>query len=78
VFADGGFRLSDVRFLNTKISRSWYDSMQRRFISSRHREGDPISLGMKTLIGLPIPITSLLDEMFVENANLAQMIFLRA
>jgi len=78
VFADCGFRLSDARFLNTRISRSWYDSMQRHFISPRHREGEPIGRGMKTLIGLPIFLNSLLDEMFVEKANLAQMIFLRA
>ena len=30
VFAGCGFKLSNVRFLNTKISRSWYESVHRR------------------------------------------------
>jgi len=78
VFAECGFTLSDVRFLNTKISRRWYESIDRRFISSRHQEGDPISFAMKCLIGLPVPITSRLDRVFVEKANLAKMVLQRA
>jgi hypothetical protein len=74
VFAECGFKLSNVRFLNTKISRSWYESIHRRFISPRH----PISPAMKYLIGLPMPITRRLDEMFVEKGNLAKMVFQRA
>jgi ubiquinone/menaquinone biosynthesis C-methylase UbiE len=35
VFADCGYRLSDVRFLNTKISRSWYQSIHNRFVSPK-------------------------------------------
>ena len=78
VFAECGFELSNVRFLNTKISRSWYEFIERRFISSRHREGEPISPTMKCLIGLPMPITRRLDEMFVEKGGLAKMVFQRA
>jgi ubiquinone/menaquinone biosynthesis C-methylase UbiE len=76
-FAACGFTLSDVRFLNTKISRRWYESIDRRFISRRHQEGDPISFAMKCLIGLPMPITNRLDQVFVEKANLAKMVFQR-
>jgi ubiquinone/menaquinone biosynthesis C-methylase UbiE len=78
VFAECGFRLSNVRFLNTKITRSWYESIHRRFISSRHQEGDPISPAVKYLIRLPMPVTRRLDEMFVEKGNLAKMVFERA
>jgi hypothetical protein len=77
VFAACGFTLSNVRFLNTKISRRWYESIDRWFISRRHQEGDPISFAMKCLIGLPMPITNRLDQVFVEKANLAKMVFQR-
>jgi ubiquinone/menaquinone biosynthesis C-methylase UbiE len=78
VFAECGFELSNVKFLNTKFSRSWYQFIYRHFISSRHQEGDPISPAVKYLIGLPMPITSFLDEMFVEKGGLAKMVFQRA
>jgi len=76
-FAECGYKLSSVRFLNTKISRSWYEFVHRRFVSRRHHEGDPISPTVKYLIGLPIPITSRLDDIFVEEASLAKMTFER-
>lgn len=75
VFAACGFKLSSVRFLNTKISRSWYKSINRHFISPPHQEGDPISPAMKYLIGLPMPITRRLDEIFVEKGNMAKMVY---
>jgi SAM-dependent methyltransferase len=77
LFAECGVELMDVRFLNTKISRSWYEFINRRFISRRHQEGDPISPAMKYLIGLPLPVTRHLDEMFVEKRSLAKMVFQR-
>jgi hypothetical protein len=55
---------------------AWYQFIDRHFIL-RHQEGEPISPGMEYLIGLPMPITRLLDEMFVEKGGLAKMIFQR-
>jgi ubiquinone/menaquinone biosynthesis C-methylase UbiE len=77
VFDECGFALSDLRFLNTKVSRKWYQSIQDNFISPRHQEGDPISPAMRFLIGLPIPITRILDEIYREKSNLAQLVFER-
>jgi hypothetical protein len=77
LFAECGYRLSDVKFLNTKISRSWCQSIHDRFVSPRHLEGETISPAIKSLMGLSIAITSRLDELLVEENNLAKMIFLR-
>jgi hypothetical protein len=52
--------------------------MNRRFISPRHQESDPISPAIKCLFGLPMPITRRLDDMFVEKGNLAKMVFQHA
>jgi SAM-dependent methyltransferase len=81
VFAKCGFELRQVSFLNTKISRLWYESVYRiytRFISPRHQEGDPVGTVLKWLIGFPMPITRRLDETFVEKCNLAKIVFQRA
>lgn len=77
VFEPCGFVLSELRFLNTKISRKWYQSIQDHLISPRHQEGDPISPSMRFLIGLPIPLTRILDEIYREKGNLARMVFQR-
>lgn len=81
IFAEHGFQLSQLQFLHTKISRLWHEwiftRFYRRFISKQHKEGDPIGVVAKILVGLPIPITRILDEIFVEEQNLAKMVFHR-
>jgi ubiquinone/menaquinone biosynthesis C-methylase UbiE len=74
-FAQYGFELAELKFLNTKISRKWYQSIQDHLISPRHQEGDPIRPAMRFLIGFPIPITRILDEIYREQGNLAKMVF---
>jgi SAM-dependent methyltransferase len=87
IFADHRFRLHQVQFLNTKISRLWYNFAWRAYrrlasrrhheASRRHHEGDRIGANGKLLIGLPIAITRFLDDVFVEDQNLAKMVFHR-
>jgi SAM-dependent methyltransferase len=80
ICADQGFRLHQVQFLNTKISRRWHNfawRAYRRLASRRHHEGDRIGADGRLLIGLPIAITRFLDDVFVEDQNLAKMVFHR-
>lgn len=76
IFAEYGFQLAQFQFLNTKISRLWYEwvvSFYRHFNPKQHREGDPIEVALKFLIGLPISITRVLDEVFNEDHDLAKI-----
>jgi len=78
IFAEHGFHSRQIEFLNTKISRQWFEfswRYYRRFLPSQYHEGDPIGPVGKLLIGLPIIISRFLDDLFVEDQNLAKMIF---
>ncbi len=82
-FSDNNFEMSNVQFLNTKITRSWhhlickYFVKFRRLISKQHHEGERMGILFKIAIGLPIPLTRILDDIYVEDQNLAKMIFHR-
>lgn len=79
-FAKHGFELSEKQFLNTKISRFWYQSLfalYKRFIAKQHKEGDPIGFLPELIMGLPMPLTRLLDNIFPEKKNLAKLVFHR-
>ena len=81
VFAESGFQLSRCRFLNTKVSRTWHDrvfGLYKRRIARQHHEGDPIAGPLKLVLALPMLITRILDDIFVEDRNLAKMTFHRA
>ncbi|MBI2997701.1 MAG: class I SAM-dependent methyltransferase [Deltaproteobacteria bacterium] len=80
VFAEYGFQLTQFQFLDTKISRLWYkriSAFYSHFSTKRHQEGDPIGVPLKFLIGLPMPLTRILDKIYVEEQDLAKMIFHR-
>jgi SAM-dependent methyltransferase len=80
IFAEYGFQLTQFQFLNTKISRLWHrevSAFYSRFSTKRHQEGDPIGVALKFLISLPMPLTRILDKIFVEEQDLAKMIFHR-
>jgi SAM-dependent methyltransferase len=80
VFAEHGFRLRQFQFLNTKVSRLWYDFSWRvylRLFLRHHREGEPIGTLGKILIGGPIAISRFADDLFVEDQNLAKLVFSR-
>lgn len=79
IFSEYGFRLSNLQFLNTKISRSWYRKIYyriyKRFVNRNHQEGEPIGALLKLIIGIPIILTRYLDEFFVDEKDLAKMVF---
>lgn len=73
-----GFRLVELSFLNTKISRKWYQAVRERFIPADHREGEPMGRTAQLLAALPMPLTRMLDEICSEKVDLAKMVFERA
>jgi hypothetical protein len=80
IFAAHGFRLHNVEFLNTRVSRAWHRvifAFYKRVIARQHQEGDPMPNAFQYLIGLPMPITRMLDDLFVDKRDLAKMVFHR-
>ena len=81
LFADHGFQLRRVQFLNTKISRHWYEfvwRLYRRIFATDHHEGDRINAVGRFLIGLPLAVTQVLDDVLSEDRNLAKLTLIRA
>jgi Methyltransferase domain len=79
LFAAHDFRLRDVQFLNTKISRSWYQLAWRFYskFARDHHEGDRINSLGRFLIAAPIGITRVLDDIFIEDQSLAKLTFVK-
>jgi SAM-dependent methyltransferase len=80
LFGINGFELHDVEFLNTKVSRRWYDfawRVYRRIFGKHHHEGDQINAFGGLLIGLPLTVTRVLDGLLTEDQNLAKLTFIR-
>jgi ubiquinone/menaquinone biosynthesis C-methylase UbiE len=79
LFAEYGFQLRHVQFLNTKVSRRWHDFAWRvysRVFGRHHHEGDQINPAGKLLIGLPLAVTRILDDLQTEDQNLAKLAFM--
>jgi SAM-dependent methyltransferase len=77
-FGEDGFELQDVQYLNTKVSRRWYEfswRVYRRLFGRKHHEGEQINTVGKLLIGIPMMGARFLDELFVERSNLAKLTF---
>jgi SAM-dependent methyltransferase len=81
LFAEHGFALCNVSFLNTRISRLWsglvVQKIYKRFINKRYTEGDATDAAFKLAVGLPLFFTRYLDEIFVGGADLTKMSFRR-
>jgi ubiquinone/menaquinone biosynthesis C-methylase UbiE len=80
LLAKYGFQLHQTQFLNTKVSRRWYEfawRVYRRFFAHDHHEGDRINSLGKVLIGLPLIVTRGLDNFLTEDQNLAKLTFVR-
>ena len=77
--AENNFELSDSKFLNLKASRFWYNLVYCRLFKlyKKRKEGEPIGIIPRVLIGLPLPITRLLDKLFTDEQDLAKMTFYR-
>ena len=83
-FEESYFKMIDLQFLNLKISRTWnlfvgrqYRKIRRFFSNNSPKEGEQINPLVNMLIGLPLPFTRILDEIFREEKDLARMIFYR-
>ena len=80
LFAEHGFQLRQAQFLNTKVSRRWYEfawRVYRRVFARDHHEGDQINAFGRLLIGLPLAVTRVLDDLLTEDQNLAKLTFTR-
>ena len=80
-FAVHGFELIELKFLNTRASRLWHRlifGFYKLVIARHHKEGDPLGSLTKTLIAAPLPLTRILDDVFVETKNLAKMVLRRS
>ncbi|MGH8666525.1 MAG: class I SAM-dependent methyltransferase [Burkholderiales bacterium] len=80
-FKEEGFELASVKFLNTKVSRNWRRRVHgyyNRFVVRSHQEGDPINPVFRFLIASPMPLTRILDQIFVDEVDLAKMEFRRS
>jgi hypothetical protein len=80
LLAEHGFQLVQTRFLNTKVSRRWFEFSWRaycRVFAHGHHEGDRINFLGKFFIGLPLILARALDDVLTENQNLAKLTFVR-
>lgn len=77
IFIEYGFELFDCLYLNTKVSRLWNDIISQRFLSKKHKKGEQIGLIHRTLVASALPITRILDELFVEKQDLTKLVFHR-
>jgi hypothetical protein len=79
LLAKHGFQLGQTLFLNTKVSRRWYEFSWRAYrrVFAHDHEGDRINFLGKVLIGLPLILTRALDDFLTEDQNLAKLTFVR-
>jgi hypothetical protein len=79
LLAKHGFQLGQTLFLNTKVSRRWYEFSWRAYrrVFAHDHEGDRINFLGKVLIGLPLILTRALDDFLAEDQNLAKLTFVR-
>jgi ubiquinone/menaquinone biosynthesis C-methylase UbiE len=77
IFFEHGFKLFDYLYLNTRISRLWNYIVSQRLLSKEHKEGEYIGLIPQILVASFLPITRILDGLFVEKQELTKMVFHR-
>lgn len=80
-FVERGFQLSEIQFLNTKVSRTWHWlilGFYRQVVAKHHHEGLRMAAVFRFLIGLPLPITRVFDNLIADEKDLAKMVFRRA
>jgi SAM-dependent methyltransferase len=77
VFSEHGFQLSQRLHLNTRISYLTHAVTSHLFLSKRHKEGEPIGIIPQILIASLLPVSRILDDVFVEKKGLTKMVFNR-
>jgi hypothetical protein len=77
IFSEHGFQLSQRLHLNTRISYLTHAVTSHLFLSKRHKEGEPIGIIPQILIASLLPVSRILDDVFVEKKGLTKMVFNR-
>lgn len=77
VFSELGFQLSESVCLNTRMSYFGYAFVSDISLSKRHEEGEPIGVIPRILMSAFLPLSRILDDIFVEKKGLTKMVFNR-
>jgi ubiquinone/menaquinone biosynthesis C-methylase UbiE len=78
VFERHAFRLEGATYLNLRHSRHVHAAIRRRFVAATHREGEPLGIGVKTMLAVALSITRRLDDRSPDTTDLTKMVFVRA
>jgi len=76
-FAQHGFGLETATYLNLRHSRRVHQAIRRRLVPATHREGQPLSVLVKTALTLAVAITRLFDNTRPDTEDLTKMVFVR-
>lgn len=72
------FRLEGATYLNLRHSRHVHAAIRRRFVAATHREGEPLGIGVKTMLAVALSVTRRLDDRSPDTTDLTKMVFVRA
>jgi SAM-dependent methyltransferase len=77
-FARCGFHLESATYLNLRQSRRAHQAIRRHLVPASHREGEPLSVVVKTMLSLALAVTRRLDDRSGDTKDLTKMVFVRA
>jgi len=77
IFAERDFEISERLYLNTRFSYLGYGLVSDIFISKKHQEGEPIGIIPRTIMASLLPVSRILDDLFIEERGLTRMVFNR-
>lgn len=75
---NGGFTWESTKFINVSISYYMAGAIRKVLNSNNRKEGEPLNRFSMILQKLLLPVTSILDKIFVTKKDLAQMVFVRS
>lgn len=77
LFSEGGFEVLECLHLNTRLSYLGYALVSHILVSKKHQEGEPIGIVPKAIMAALLPVSRILDDVFVEKRGLTRMVFTR-
>ena len=75
ILAERDFEISERLYLNTRFSYFGYGLVSDIFISKKHQEGEPIGIIPRTTMTSLLPVSRILDDLFVDRRGLTRMVF---
>lgn len=75
IFKKHGFELRETKFLNIQVSFLVSGAIRKLFNSSDKKEGEPMSGISRALQNISLPLTSVLDNVFKSERELAMLYF---